>query len=71
VIGGVLTQEDDGKEYVVAYLSRRLLDTESRYVFIEKLCLSLYYACTKFRHYLLSNTCTVSCQTDVIKYMLQ
>ena len=71
VIGAVLTQEDDGKEYIIAYLSRRLLDTKTRYVFIEKLCLSLYYACTKFRHYLLSSTCVVACQADVIKYMLQ
>jgi hypothetical protein len=30
VIGAVLTQETDGKEYVVAYESRRLLDAETR-----------------------------------------
>jgi hypothetical protein len=71
VIGAVLIQEHSGKESVVAYLSRRLLDSESRYAFIEKLCLSLYFVCTKFRHYLLLSTCTVVCQTDVIKYMLQ
>jgi hypothetical protein len=71
VIGAVLAQEDGGKEYIIAYLSRRLLDAESRYVFVEKLCLSLYYACTKFQHYLLSSTCTVVCQADVIKYLLQ
>jgi hypothetical protein len=71
VIGAVLTQETDGKEYVVAYESRRLLDAETRYTFIEKLYLSLYYACTKLRHYLLSSTCYVACQTDIIKYMLQ
>jgi ribonuclease HI len=71
VIGAVLIQEHGGKESVVAYLSRRLLDSESRYVFIEKLCLSLYFACTRFQHYLLSSTCTVVCQTDVVKYMLQ
>jgi hypothetical protein len=59
VIGAVLTQETDGKKYVVAYESRRLLDAEMRYTFIEKLCLSLYYACTKLRHYLLSSTCYV------------
>ena len=35
------------------------------------MCLSLYYACTKFRHYLLSSTCIVVCQTDVFKRMLQ
>jgi hypothetical protein len=71
VIGAVLTQETDDKEYVVAYESRRLLDAKTRYTFIEKLCLSLYYACTKLRHYLLSSTCYVACQTDIIKYMLQ
>jgi hypothetical protein len=38
VIGAVLTQETDGKEYIVAYESRRLLDAETRYTFIGKLC---------------------------------
>jgi hypothetical protein len=46
VIGGVLLQEKDGKEFSVAYLSRRLLDAETQYVFVEKLCLSLYCACS-------------------------
>jgi hypothetical protein len=41
-----------------------------RYQFIEKLCFPLYYACTKLRHYLLSSTYIVACQTDVIKHML-
>jgi hypothetical protein len=42
VIGAVLLQEEDGKEFPVAYVSRRLFDAETRYVFVEKLCLSLY-----------------------------
>nr|AAX95307.1 Retrotransposon gag protein, putative [Oryza sativa Japonica Group]ABA93246.1 retrotransposon protein, putative, unclassified [Oryza sativa Japonica Group] len=29
VIGAVLTQEEDGKEYIITYLSRRLLDAET------------------------------------------
>jgi hypothetical protein len=70
VIGAVLTQETGGKEHVVIYLSRRLVDAETRYTFIEKLCLYLFYACTKCRCYLLSSHCTVSGQADVIKYML-
>jgi hypothetical protein len=49
VIGAVLTQETEGKEHVVTYLSRRLVDAETRYTFIEKLCLCLFYACTKCR----------------------
>jgi hypothetical protein len=70
VIGAVLTQETEGKEHVITFVSRRLLDTETRYQFIEKLYFLLYYACTKLRHYLLSSTCIVACQTDVIKHML-
>jgi hypothetical protein len=71
VIGAALTQNDEGKEFVVAYLSLRLLDTETRYTCIEKLCLSLYYACTKLRYYLLTSSCTIICQYNIIKYMLQ
>ena len=35
-------------------------------MFVSLLCLY-----TKLRHYLLSSTCIVVCQTDVIKHMLQ
>ena len=71
VIGVVFTQETEGKEYIITYLSRRLIDAETTYTFIEKLYLSLYYACTKLRHHLLSSTRIVVCQTDVINHMLQ
>ena len=70
VIMAVLTQETEGKEYIITYLSQRLIDVETRYTFIEKLCLSLYYACTKLRHHLLSSTRIVVSQTDVLKHML-
>jgi hypothetical protein len=70
VIGAVLQQEEDGKEFPVAYISQCLPDAETRYVFVEKLCLSLYYACSTFRHYILSGSCIVACQYDVIKHML-
>jgi ribonuclease HI len=70
VIGAVLLQEEDGKEFLVAYVSQHLLDAETRYVFVEKHCLSFYYACSKFRHYILSSSCIVACQYDVIKHML-
>jgi hypothetical protein len=43
-----LTQEDGGKEFPIADLSRRLLDAESRYNFVEKLCLSLYMCSQNF-----------------------
>jgi ribonuclease HI len=71
VIGAVLTQVMEGKEHIISYLSRCLIDTETRYSFIKKLCLSLFYACSKLRHYLLSSTCIVTCQANVIKHILQ
>ena len=69
-IGSTLIQEQDGKDRVIFYLSRRLIDAEARYTEIERLCLCLYFSCTKLRHYLLANECTVVCKTDVVKYML-
>jgi hypothetical protein len=53
-IGSALIQEFAGKEQVVAYLSRKLLDLETRYSATEKLCLCVYYSCTKFWLYLLN-----------------
>jgi hypothetical protein len=37
---------------------------------VEKLFLSLDYTCSKFRYYILSSSCIVACQYDVIKHML-
>jgi hypothetical protein len=71
VIGVVLTQVTHGKEHIITYLSWCLINTETRYSFIEKFCVSLFYACSKLRLYLLSSTCIVACQADVIKHMLQ
>jgi hypothetical protein len=69
VIGAILMQVTEGKEHIITYLSQCLIDAEIRYS-IEKLCLSLFYACSKLRHYLLSSTCVVACQVDVIRHML-
>ena len=70
VIGSALIQEFEGKECVIYYLSRRLVDAETRHSAIEKLCLCLYFSCTKLSHYLLSAECTVICKDDVVRYML-
>jgi hypothetical protein len=71
VIGAILTQVMEGKEHIITYLSWRLINAKIRYSFIEKLCLPLFYACSKLRHYLLSSTCIVACQADVIRHILQ
>jgi hypothetical protein len=50
VIGVVLMQVTDDKKHIVTYLSQRLIDAEIRYSFIEKLCLSLFYVCSKLKY---------------------
>jgi len=70
VIGSTLIQEFEGKERVIYYLSRRLVDAETRYSAIEKLCLCLYFSCTKLRHYLLLAECIVICKDDVVRSFL-
>jgi hypothetical protein len=69
-IGSALIQDFEGKGRVVAYLSRKLLDPKTRYSAAEKLCLCVYYSCTKFPHYLLNAECIVYSKFDVIKHML-
>lgn len=69
-ISFVLVQVHDGQERVVFYLSRRMLDAETRYPNIEKLCLCLFFTCTKLRHILLFVEMNVICKSDVIKHML-
>jgi ribonuclease HI len=69
-ITSVVVQVYDGKENIVFYLSRRMLDTETRYHEIEKLCLYLFFTYTKLRHILLSAEIIIICKSDVIKHML-
>ncbi|KAK2455906.1 hypothetical protein QL285_003321 [Trifolium repens] len=70
-IGSMLAQEDDnGIENAVYYLSRVLNDAEIRYTAIEKLCLCLYFSCTKLKHYIKPVDVYVYSHFDVIKHML-
>ncbi|KAK1602938.1 hypothetical protein QYE76_018078 [Lolium multiflorum] len=48
----------------------RMLDAETRYLEIEKLCLCLFFTCTKIQHILLKAEIIVICKSDVIKHML-
>jgi hypothetical protein len=69
-IASVVVQVYDSNEKVVFYLSRRMLDTETRYPEIKKLCLCLFFTCTKLHHILLSVGVIVICKSDVIKHMM-
>jgi hypothetical protein len=69
-ITSVVVQVYDSKEKVVFYLSRRILDTKTRYHEMEKLCLCLFFTCTKLRHILLFAEIIIICKSDIIKHML-
>jgi hypothetical protein len=60
----------DSKEKVVFYLSRRMLDMETRYHEMEKLYLGLFFTRTKLQHILLFAEIIVICKLDIIKHML-
>ncbi|GKV06953.1 hypothetical protein SLEP1_g18770 [Rubroshorea leprosula] len=70
-IGCLLAQENDKKqEQAVYYLSRCLTQTEVKYSSVEKLCLALFFAAIKLRHYLIYSEVYVIAKTDIVKYML-
>ena len=60
-IGSLLAQDaEDATERVVYYLSRLLNDVVTRYILIEKLCLSFFHAYIKLEYYLLNTTKSAS-----------
>ncbi|XP_032442308.1 uncharacterized protein LOC116734877 [Xiphophorus hellerii] len=52
-LGAVLQQEVDGERRPVVFLSRKLLDRETRYSTVEKECLAMKWAIEALRYYLL------------------
>ena len=51
VVSAVLVKEHEGHQHPIYYVSKSLLDAESRYSYLEKLILALIMASTKLRHY--------------------
>ncbi|KAJ0521768.1 putative ribonuclease H [Helianthus annuus] len=50
-VSAVFVKDHEGTQYPVYYVSKSLLDAESRYSHLEKLILALIMASTKLRHY--------------------
>ena len=51
-IGATLSQSVSDGEHPICYLSRKLLDRETRYAMIEKECLAVVWALSRVRYYL-------------------
>ncbi|KAA0059013.1 uncharacterized protein E6C27_scaffold233G00330 [Cucumis melo var. makuwa] len=66
-LGTLLAQEEEkGKERALYYLSRTLVGAEVNYSLIEKMCLALFFAIDKLRHYMQAFTVHLVAKTDPI-----
>ena len=65
----LMQDDDDGNEHIFYYLSRNLLDIETRYAYVEKLALAAVYAVQRFRHYILLRTMTMATNTFFTIYL--
>ena len=67
-LGYMLAQLDDlGNERAIYYLSKRMLDYETRYVMIEHFCLALVWATRKLRHYMTEYSVHLISRLDHLK----
>lgn len=67
----VLVQDDDeGAEHVIYYLSRNLLDTETRYAHVKKLALAVIQAFQHFQCYILLRMTTMISECNPMTYIL-
>ncbi|KAA0063076.1 uncharacterized protein E6C27_scaffold468G001940 [Cucumis melo var. makuwa] len=71
LLGALLAQENDkGKECALYYLSRTLTGAELNYSPIEKMCLALFFAIDKLRHYMQAFSIHLVAKADPVKYIL-
>ena len=70
-LGALLAQEEEKeKTRALYYLSRILVGAEVNYSPIEKMCLALFFAIDKLRHYMQAFTVHLVAKVDSIKYVL-
>ena len=54
----------------IYYISRLMKGLELRYSMIEKVCLSLAFAMSKFNHYFLTHHIHLVSKSNLVKYLL-
>lgn len=68
-VGAVLTQEADGQEKVICYMSQKLSPSERKYSVTERECLAVIKAIEKFRGYVENSHFTVYCDHSSLTYL--
>ena len=63
-------ENEEGKERALYYLSRTLNGAELNYSPIEKMCLALFFAIDKLKHYMQAYMVHSIAKVDLIKYVL-
>ena len=67
----VLVQDNpNGKEHVIYYMSKSLIDSETRYLCVENLALATVIAVQKFCHCILLRTTTVLADQNLMYYIM-
>ena len=61
--------DDSGKERAIYYLSKRMLDYETRYVMIEHFYLALFWATRRLRHYMTEYLVHLISRLDSLRYL--
>ena len=69
-IGVALGQREDGKPYMVYYVSKTLNEAQRNYTTIEKELLAVVYALDKFRAYLVGSVIVIFTDHYALKYLL-
>ncbi|MGH0143181.1 UNVERIFIED_CONTAM: hypothetical protein FKN15_019131 [Acipenser sinensis] len=68
-LGAVLSQEIDGVEHPVLYISRKMAQRERNYSVIEKECLAIKWATNSLRYYLLGRSFTLVTDHAPLKWL--
>ena len=69
-LGCMLAQLDDsGKERAIYYLSKMMLDYQTRYVMIERFYLALVWVTRRLRHYITEYSVHLISRLDPVKYL--
>ncbi|XP_043710397.1 uncharacterized protein LOC122659340 [Telopea speciosissima] len=72
-MGSMMMQQDQksGEEHAVYYLSKKLLEYETRYTPLEKTCTALVWETKRLRHYIIAHQIQLISRMDPIKYFFE